>query len=73
MNTAMETGTIVQYMYGKLPNFRMEDQRLRDTRTQPSNDLGIITDRDDFGDYRVVWGSGAIGWFAPSELEVLCK
>ena len=36
-------------------------------------DIGVITDVDEFGDYRVVWSHGGWGWYACSELEGLCK
>ena len=35
-------------------------------------DIGIITDIDEFGDHRVVWTSGGIGWYSPAELEEIC-
>ena len=73
MNTAIETGAIVQYKYGKIRYHFVEGQKLSHTTTQRSKVLGIITDCDDFGDYRVVWSSGDICWCAPSELEALCK
>jgi len=37
------------------------------------NDLGIIIDKDEFGEYHIRWNSGEDGWYVPSELEVLCK
>jgi hypothetical protein len=37
------------------------------------NDLGIIIDKDEFGEYHIRWNSGEDGWYIPSELEVICK
>ena len=36
-------------------------------------DVGVVTAVDEFGDYRVVWTSGLIGWYTPAELVELCK
>jgi len=39
------------------------------------NDLGIIVDKDEFGEYYIKWNSGEDGWFSPldCELEVICE
>jgi hypothetical protein len=36
-------------------------------------DIGVVTAVDEFGDYRVVWTSGGIGWYSSAEVEELCK
>jgi len=36
-------------------------------------DVGVVTAVDEFGDYRVVWTSGGIGWYSSAELEELCE
>ena len=37
-------------------------------------DLGVVTDVDEFGEYRVVWSSGSgIGWYTCAELETICN
>ena len=45
---------------------------LTSQRPQPYSDIGVITDIDEFGDHRVVWASGGIGWYSPAELEEIC-
>ena len=32
-------------------------------------DIGVVTDIDEFGDQRVVWTSGGIGWYSSAEIE----
>ena len=32
-------------------------------------DIGVVTDVDEFGDYRVVWTSGGVGWYTSAEIE----
>ena len=41
--------------------------------TKVDVDIGVVTAVDEFGDYRVVWTSGGIGWYSSAELEELCK
>jgi len=55
-------GSLVQYQY--LHNSRTHT---RDT------DIGVITEVDEFGEYRVVWTSGGIGWYSSAELEPFNK
>ena len=31
--------------------------------------IGVVTDVDEFGDYRVVWTSGGVGWYTSAEIE----
>jgi len=48
----------------------------KEQSTQPNNkvvDVGVVTAVDEFGDYRVVWTSGGIGWYSSAELVELCK
>ena len=40
---------------------------------QKDVDVGVVTAVVEFGDYRVVWTSGGIGWYTSAELEELCK
>ena len=36
-------------------------------------DVGVVTDIDEFGEYRIVWSTGGgVGWYICSELEGLC-
>ncbi len=42
-------------------------------RPQSYPDIGVVTEVDEFGDHRVVWTSGGIGWYTPAELVELCK
>ena len=36
-------------------------------------DIGVITDVDEFQEYRVVWTSGGVGWYTSAELEPFNK
>jgi hypothetical protein len=37
-------------------------------------DVGVVTDIDEFGEFRIVWASGSgVGWYICSELVGLCK
>ena len=52
-------GALVQYR-SPFPNSR---PHMRDT------DIGVVTEVDEFGDHRVVWTSGGIGWYTSAEIE----
>ena len=41
--------------------------------TTTGHGIGVVTAVDEFGDYRVVWTSGGIGWYSSAEVEELCK
>ena len=32
-------------------------------------DIGVVTEVDEFGDHRVVWTSGGVGWYTSAEIE----
>ena len=51
-------GALVQYLHSH--NSRTHT---RDT------DIGVVTEVDEFGDHRVVWTSGGVGWYTPAEIE----
>ena len=36
-------------------------------------DIGVVTDVDEFGDHRVVWTGGDIGWYSSEEIEPFNK
>ena len=55
-------GALVQYLY--LHNSRTHT---RDT------DIGVVTEVDEFGDHRVVWTNGGIGWYSFAEIEPFNK
>ena len=58
----MQIGTIVKYQ----PN----NDRVY---WKPQGDaIGIIVYGDDT-QYRVKWNSGDVGWYIPSDLEVICE
>ena len=55
-------GALVQYLHSHNSRTHMRD-----------TDIGVITDIDEFGDHRVVWTSGGVGWYTSAELEPFNK
>ena len=58
----MRIGTIVKYI---ATNAKIYWSPKEDT-------IGIITYGDDT-QYRVKWNDGSVGWYIPSDLEVMCE
>ena len=56
-------GALVQYTYTGF----IAHAHTRDT------DIGVVTEVDEFGEYRVVWTNGGIGWYSSAEIEPLDK
>ena len=54
-------GALVQYRYSPYPFQRHPHQRYPD--------IGVVTEIDEFGDHRVVWADGGIGWYSSAEIE----
>ncbi len=51
-------GALVQYRH------------LHNSRTHTRDpDIGVVTDIDEFGEHRIVWTSGGVGWYSSAEIE----
>ena len=55
-------GALVQYLHSRNSRTHMRD-----------TDIGVVTEVDEFGDHRVVWTSGGVGWYTSAELEPFNK
>lgn len=42
-------------------------------RPQSHPDIGVVTEIDEFGDHRIVWTSGGVGWYSSAEIEPFNK
>ena len=60
----------MRHNIGALVQYRHSHNSRTHTR---DTDIGVVTEVDEFGEYRVVWTSGGVGWYSPAEIEPFNK
>ncbi len=63
----------MKYNIGALVQYAQCISLTYSKRPQSYPDIGVVTEVDEFGDHRVVWTSGGVGWYTSAELEPFNK